>query len=40
MKIVQTFVIDAPPPRVWAFLTDPYQVVSCLPGASITERID
>ena len=27
-------------PRVWTFLTDPYQVVSCLPGAAITSKVD
>ncbi len=40
MKIEQTFSIKAPPDRVWAFLTDPYQVASCLPGAAITEKVD
>lgn len=40
MKIEQTFILDAPPDRVWAFLTDPYQVASCLPGAAITEKVD
>jgi uncharacterized protein len=40
MKIEQKSSINAPPQNVWAFLTDPYQVVSCLPGATITEKID
>lgn len=40
MKIEQKCSINAPPHNVWAFLTDPYQVVSCLPGATITEKID
>lgn len=40
MKIEQTCVINAPPQRVWAFLTDPYQVVGCLPGAAIAEKLD
>jgi carbon monoxide dehydrogenase subunit G len=40
VKIEQTFSIKAPPDRVWAFLTDPYQVASCLPGAAITEKVD
>ena len=40
MKIEQRFSIGAPPDRVWAFLTDPYQVTGCLPGAAITERVD
>jgi len=38
--IEQTFTVGAPPDRVWAFLTDPHQVVGCLPGAAITARID
>lgn len=40
VKIEQKFSLNAPPDRVWAFLTDPYQVASCLPGAVITERAD
>lgn len=40
MQIEQQCVINVPPRQVWAFLTDPYQVVSCLPGASITEKLD
>jgi uncharacterized protein len=40
MKIMQKCSINAPPQHVWTFLTDPYQVVSCLPGATITEKID
>jgi carbon monoxide dehydrogenase subunit G len=36
----QSFVIKAPPEKVWAFLTDPYQVAECLPGAAITEKVD
>jgi len=40
MEIMQKFALNAPPQSVWAFLTDPYQVVSCLPGARITEKID
>jgi carbon monoxide dehydrogenase subunit G len=40
MKTEQTVVVDAPPERVWAFLTDPVQVASCLPGAAITEQVD
>ena len=40
IKIEKQFELDAPIDRVWAFMTDPYQVVSCLPGAAITERLD
>lgn len=40
MKIMQKFALNARPERVWAFLTDPYQVARCLPGASIAEKLD
>lgn len=40
MKIQQKFVLNTPRRRVWAFLTDPYQVAACLPGAIISEKID
>ncbi|MBI3030099.1 MAG: SRPBCC family protein [Candidatus Rokubacteria bacterium] len=40
MKIEQRFFLNAPPDRVWAFLTDLQQVASCLPGAAITEQVD
>ena len=40
MKIEQKISLNAPPDRVWAFLTDPYQVAGCLPGAAITEKVD
>ncbi|HLN11714.1 MAG TPA: SRPBCC family protein [bacterium] len=38
--IEQKFTVAAPIERVWAFLTDPYQVVACLPGAAITAKVD
>jgi len=40
LQIEQHLSLAAPPERVWAFLTDPYQVASCLPGAAITEKVD
>lgn len=40
MRIEQKFALNAPPDRVWGFLTDPVQVAGCLPGAAITSRID
>ncbi|HEY3067624.1 MAG TPA: SRPBCC family protein [Methylomirabilota bacterium] len=40
MRIEQKFIVDAAPDRVWALLTDPFRVARCLPGASITEKID
>ena len=40
LTLEQKVTVAAPPERVWAFLTDPYQVASCLPGAAITEKVD
>jgi carbon monoxide dehydrogenase subunit G len=40
LKIEQTVVLQAPTERVWALLTDPREVATCLPGAAITEQID
>lgn len=40
IKIEKQFELDAPIDRVWTFMTDPYQVVGCLPGAAITEKFD
>jgi carbon monoxide dehydrogenase subunit G len=40
LKIEQTVVLEAPPERVWALLTDPREVATCLPGAAITEQVD
>lgn len=39
-KIVREFEIDQPIAKVWASLSDPTDVVTCVPGASITEKID
>ncbi|MEN8375513.1 MAG: SRPBCC family protein [Gemmatimonadota bacterium] len=40
IEIRKSFSVGAPPAEVWAFLTDPHAVAPCLPGASITDRID
>ena len=40
MQIEKSFVVKAPSGAVWEFLTDPYKVASCLPGAAITEKVD
>ncbi len=40
IEIKKSFSVDAPPDEVWAFLTDPHAVAPCLPGASVTDRID
>ena len=39
-EIVKTFTIQAPAARVWEFLIDPERVARCLPGASITGKLD
>jgi hypothetical protein len=36
LRIEETFRLEAPIDRVWAYLSDPRQVVSCLPGAELT----
>lgn len=40
IQIEKSFSIDAPKPAVWQFLNDPERVANCLPGASITEKVD
>ncbi len=40
LTLNETFRINAPPDRVWAFLKNPAEVVTCLPGAELTETID
>ena len=40
IEITKRFVLKAPAPAVWVFLTDPTRVARCLPGAAITEKID
>ena len=40
ITIDKTFRVDAPIEEVWAFLTDPERVVSCMPGAELDEVID
>lgn len=39
MKIEGSFVIDAPPDRVWRLITDPDQVGPCVPGCETVEII-
>lgn len=36
----ETFRVSASPDRVWQFLKSPADVVTCLPGAELTETID
>lgn len=40
MQIEKSFVVKAPASAVWDFLTDPYKVARCLPGAAITDKVD
>jgi carbon monoxide dehydrogenase subunit G len=39
-QIEKSFVVKAPRGAVWEFLTDPYKVARCLPGAAITDKLD
>ena len=39
-KIDKSFEIDKPISLVWKSLSDPTEIVTCVPGASITEKID
>src|SRR3954453_3034998 len=40
MEISKSFVVKAPKAAVWDFLTDPYKVAKCLPGAAVTDKVD
>jgi carbon monoxide dehydrogenase subunit G len=40
VTIEKKFEVPEPVEKVWAFLSDPQKVVTCLPGAQITEQVD
>jgi uncharacterized protein len=40
LSLNETFRVEAPPDRVWRFLKNPADVVTCLPGAELTSTID
>lgn len=40
IRIEKTFQVQQPVDRVWRFLSDPRQIVNCVPGAQITEQVD
>jgi carbon monoxide dehydrogenase subunit G len=40
ISIEKTFRVDEPVEKVWAFLSDPRKVGTCVPGAQITEQVD
>src|SRR5262245_30317181 len=40
VKIEKTFQVQEPLEKVWAFLSDPRKVATCVPGAQIIEQVD
>lgn len=40
VKIEKKFEVSQPLEKAWAFLSDPRKVVTCVPGAQITEQVD
>jgi carbon monoxide dehydrogenase subunit G len=40
VKIEKKFEVPEPVDKVWAFLSDPRKVVTCVPGAQISEQVD
>jgi carbon monoxide dehydrogenase subunit G len=40
IRIEKTFQVQQPVAVVWHFLSDPRKVVTCVPGAQITEQVD
>lgn len=40
VKIVKSFSVSHPPLTVWNHLTNPEKIVSCVPGAQLTETVD
>jgi uncharacterized protein len=40
VRISKTFEVQRPIAQVWAFLSDPKKVATCIPGAEITESLD
>jgi carbon monoxide dehydrogenase subunit G len=40
IRIEERFRVDAPVEAVWDYLVDPRRVVTCLPGAELTEVVD
>lgn len=39
-NINKTFQVERPISEVWSFLSDPTKIVTCVPGAKLTEKID
>jgi len=40
LKIEKTFTVQEPVEKVWALLSDPRKVATCVPGAQITGQVD
>jgi len=40
VKIEKTFQVNVPIEKVWKILSNPTKVVTCVPGAEITEEVD
>jgi carbon monoxide dehydrogenase subunit G len=40
VKIEKSFQVQEPVEKVWEFLSDPRKVVTCVPGAHITEQVN
>ena len=40
LNIDKTFEVPEPLEKVWAFLSDPRKVATCVPGAQITDQVD
>jgi uncharacterized protein len=40
LRIEKNFQVSQPIDKVWALLSDPAKVASCVPGAQITEKVD
>lgn len=38
--IEKTFQVEEPAAKTWEYLSDPAKIVNCVPGASLTEKID
>lgn len=39
-NIEKTFQVNEPIGKVWEYLSDPARIVTCVPGASLTDQID
>lgn len=38
--VEKEFQLEQPVAKVWAYLSDPTKIVTCVPGASLTEKVD